>query len=156
MSDLHCGDCGSTNVVGSHQNRSDRDHNMFHAVIGRAYESWPESARFQPSSKDHLYGWLLIEAGHSESAEVESGDRDEIIRAGKAFFTLVGRKVHCVRMFGIPNGVRIAIPKSLAKKAEEKRPFEDIRSKVYEIIEITLGMPIETLKKEAAAEGIAA
>jgi hypothetical protein len=152
VSDTHCGDCGSTNIVGAHQNRSDRDHNMFHAVIQRAYESWPETAKFQPSSKDHLYGWLLIEAGHSESAEVESDDRNEIIRAGRAFFKLVDRSVHCRRMFGTPSGVRISVSKSLAKKAEEKRVFEDVRSKVYEIIESILGVPIETLKREAEKE----
>ncbi len=149
-SDLHCADCGSTRLAGRH--RSDSDHGMFWAVVERAYENWPESAGFQPSSKDHLYGWLLIEARHLESAEVESDDTDTVLAAGKAFFKLAGRKIHCVRMYRMEHGVRIVIPKSLSYRAADKRTFEDVRSKVYEIIEATLGVPIETLKKEAERE----
>jgi hypothetical protein len=133
--------------------RSDADHRMLHAIVSIAYANWPEDYEdFQPLGRDHLYGYLLIAAGwHEPPVEIESRNPDFIREIVMALFPMMKRKIHCIRFAPTAKGVRVLIPKSLDYKTAGKRQFEDVRSKVYEVLESVLGVPIETLKHEAKA-----
>jgi hypothetical protein len=134
------------------QHRSDADHRMLHAIVSLAYANWPEDHSFEPMGRDHLYGWLLIEAGHHEDPIDIESRRPEIVQATiAAIFPAVKRSIHCIQVVPTAKGIRVLIPKSLSYKSTGKRRFEDVRSKVYELIESVLGVPIETLKHEAKA-----
>ena len=144
-----CTHCGSPE-----RHRSDADHKMFHAVIQRVFENWPEhmAEKFKPTDAMHLYGWLLIEVEYMETAEVENKDHDAVVATVKAIYEITKRKIHCLRIFPTEKGYRIAIPKSLSYAEAGKKKYEEVRAKVYELVEVILGVPIATLKREAQKE----
>jgi hypothetical protein len=145
-----CSECG-----GPKQHRSDIDHGMFWAIITRAFKNWPEQHEFCPMDKYELYGWLLIEAEHCVSGLVEDKDTNAIRKSARTFLDLAGESEHPIyymRLVVARNGVKVTIPKSLSYKTAGKRKFEDVRSKIYEIIEVTLNVKIEDLKREARRE----
>ena len=142
-----CRECG-----GPKRQRSDIDHGMFWAVIEKAFQSWPEQHPFCPMDKNELYGWLLIEADYCVSGEIKDRDINAIRKSARVFMDLCGESDHPIYYMSLKptkNGVHVTIPKSLSYKTAGKRRFEDTRSKVYEIIEVTLGVKIEDLKREA-------
>lgn len=146
-----CGDC----PFAPQRQRSRIDHGMFWAIIQRTFESWPERHPFCPDNKDELYGWLLIEVGYSVSGEVHDQDINAIRKSARVFMDLAGESDHPIyymRLKRTARGVRVTIPKSLSYKSAGKRQFEDTRGKVYELIEVTLGVKIEDLKIEARQE----
>jgi hypothetical protein len=135
------------------RHRSDKDHAMHRALIRKAFQNWPEDHRFQPDDEDHLYGWLLIEAGAKACVEVESKDVDVAKAVARGIFEVTKRRIHCMRIFPAGDtGLRICVPDSLAYEEAGKRKFEETRRAVYEIIETTLGVKIETLKRARVAE----
>lgn len=140
-----CSECGAPK-----RHRSDADHRMLHAIVTLAYRNWPEAHAFEPMGRDHLYGWLLIQAGHHElPVDIESR-KPEIVNATlTAIGPIVAKRFHCIDVRPTAKGVRVLFPKSLDYKTAGKRQFEDVRAKVYEIIETVIGTPIETLKREA-------
>jgi hypothetical protein len=132
--------------------RSDADHRMLHAIVSIAYTNWPESHEFEPMGRDHLYGWLLIQAGHHEPPIDIASRKPEIVRETlQAITPIVAKRFHCIKILPMAKGYRVLFPKSLSYKEAGKRQFEDVRSKVYEVIETVLGTDIETLKREAKA-----
>ena len=148
----HCPDCGSVFPDETEPHRSDADHRMFWSIVHRAFENWPEQHQFCPMDANELYGWLLVEAGHCVSGEVEDKDINAIRKSARTFLDLAGESEHPIyymRLVATKKGVKVTIPKSLRYKVVKKRQFEDTRSKVYEIIETVLGVAVETLKREA-------
>lgn len=139
-------------VCGSHLDaRSDPDHRMFWAIMQAAFDNWPEAHPFKPDDRDHLYGWILIEVGHRRCAEVETTDKSIALRVAEAMFEIAADEVHSVRVFGTASGIRVCVPRSLKYEAVGKREFQRVRSAVYEVIEATLGVSIESLKRERSA-----
>jgi hypothetical protein len=134
------------------QHRSDADHRMLHAIVSLAYSNWPEDHSFEPMGRDHLYGWLLIQANHCTAIDIESRRPATIEATIAAIFPAIKRRVHCIEVKPTTKGVRIMISDSLSYKEAGKRKFEDVRSKVYEVIESVLGVPVEQLKREARRE----
>jgi hypothetical protein len=132
--------------------RSDADHRMLHAIVSLAYANWPEAHSFEPMGRDHLYGWLLIQADHCTVVDIESRKPATIEATISAIFPAIKRRVHCIDVQPTAKGVRIRISDSLSYKEAGKRKFEDVRSKVYEIIEAVLGTNVEALKREARQE----
>ena len=142
-----CRECGAPK-----RQRSDIDHGMFWAVVERAFRNWPEAHEFCPMDKYELYGWLLIRVDYCVSGEIHDRDINAIRKSARVFMELCGESDHPIYYMDLKpttNGVRVKIPKSLSYKSAGKRRFEDVRSKVYEIIELTLGVKIEELKREA-------
>ena len=136
--------------------RSDADHGMFWAIVTKACKNWPETHPFKPNGLtdedrvNNLYGWLLVEVGYVDVGDIESHEAHNV-NAGlhTARRVVKGKKLHYWRLIETPTGWQLIVPKSLDYKTAGKRQFEDVRSKVYEIIETVLGTPIETLKREA-------
>jgi len=124
---------------------------MFWAIMQRAFENWPEDHVFRPDSKEHLYGWILIEAGYSECTEVEAKDHAVALAVAKAIYGVTKREIHCMRIFGTSTGVRVCVPQSGDYAHAGKKKFEQMRSAVYEVIEATLGVSIDELKRARVA-----
>lgn len=131
--------------------RSPKDHGLFWAIMERAYDNWPVDHVFQPDSKEHLYGWILIEVGKRECTEVDTNDRDVAKAVAKAIFSVTKREIHCMRIFGTDTGIRVCVPESGDYEHAGKAKFEAMRSAVYEYIETTLGVKIEQLKQARVA-----
>jgi hypothetical protein len=147
MEGPNCTACGQRLI-----HRSDADHRMFWAIMERAFHSWPENHDFCPMDKYELYGWLLIQAEYCVSGEVHDRNINAIRKSARVFIELAGESDHPIYYMDLKptrSGVRVTIPKSLSYKSAGKRRFEDVRSKIYEVIESVLGVPIETLKREA-------
>lgn len=154
MSD-HCPHCGCEIDFAPVSQRSSADHNMFWATVAKACQSWPHSHRFQPtgvSPKDrvnNLYGWLLVEIGYVDTLDIESHE----VHAVDVGFRVARRKkdskIHYWRLTQTETGWQLITPRSTNKLTAGKRQFEDVRSRVYEIIEVTLGVKVEDLKREA-------
>ena len=143
-----CRECGQPML-----HRSDADHRMLHAIVTVAYQNWPENHAFEPMGRDHLYGWLLIQAEHHEPPIDIESRKPEIVNATlTAIGPIVAKRFHCIDVRPTAKGVRVLFPKSLSYKEAGKRKFEDVRSKMYEVIETVLGVPVETLKREARRE----
>lgn len=141
-----CPNCG-----GPMKHRSGADHGMFWAVMQRAFENWPETHPFRPESKEHLYGYILIEVGYSDCTEVETDDKSIAIAVAKAIYGVTKREIHCMRVFGTGTGVRVCVPQSGDYAHAGKKKYEAMRSAVYEVIENTLGVTIEELKRARVA-----
>lgn len=131
--------------------RSSKDHGLFWAIMDRAFDNWPADHPFQPDSKEHLYGWILIEVGYRECTEVETDDKAVAAAVAKAIFGVTKREIHCMRIYGTSAGVRVCVPQSGDYEHAGKKKFEAMRSAVYEYIEITLGVKIEQLKSARVA-----
>lgn len=146
---LACAECGCEVMFASH--RSGADHRMFHAIVSLAYLNWPKRDDvYQPLGRDNLYGWLLVEADYCEPpVEIESRNMEFVSAICARLLSALKDKVHYWRIVETPKGVQVILPKSLSYKTAGKRQFEDTRSAVYEIIETTLGVKIEDLKREA-------
>ena len=135
------------------QHRSDADHRMLHAIVSLAYTNWPETHEFEPMGRDHLYGWLLIKSGwHEPPIDIESRKPEIITSTLAAIGPIVAKRFHCIQVLPTAKGVRVLFPKSLDYKSAGKRQFEDIRSKIYEVIESVLGVSVDQLKREAQKE----
>lgn len=135
--------------------RSDIDHRMFWAIVHRAFENWPEQHAFCATDANELYGWLLVEAEHSVSGEIQDRDINAIRKSARTFLDLAGESEHPIyymRLTPTKKGVKVTIPKSLSYKTAGKRQFQDVRSRVYEIIESVLQTDVQTLKREARRE----
>lgn len=139
-----CEKCGAPD-----RQRGPADHRMLHAIVSLAYANWPETHSFEPMGRDHLYGWLLIQAGHGQAIDIQSRKPEIITATIAAIFPAIKRRIHCIDVQPTAKGVRILISDSLSYKEAGKKKFEDVRSRVYDVIESVLGVPIETLKREA-------
>jgi hypothetical protein len=125
---------------------------MFFSVIARAFDSWPESAKFHPESAEHLRSFLLIKAQHFNKLDVECENPDAMNLEDqlRAIIKAVTDKPPLMHTY--PWGVRIFWPRSISYAAADRKVFNEVSEKVFEIIESILGVPIETLKREAEKE----
>lgn len=142
-----CSQCGSPL-----RHRSDPHHRMFFSVIAKAFDSWPESARFQPVSAEHLRSYLLIKANHFNKLDVECENPDAFALEDQLRGILQAVTDKPPLMHTYSWGVRIFWPKSISYAAADRKVFNEVSEKVFEILEATLGVPIETLKREAQQE----
>jgi hypothetical protein len=126
---------------------------MLHAIVSLAYQNWPEDFdEFQPVGRDHLYGWLLVRAGYIEDPiDIKSRSKAFALSIVGEMIPLLKRRLHYIDISETAQGLRVIVPKSLDYKTAGKKKFEETRSKMYEILEAVLGVPVETLKREAKA-----
>lgn len=134
------------------RHRSASDHGMYWAILQRAFDNWPVTHPFRPTSKDHLHGWLLIESGHAQSVDVETENVDVAKAVAKGIFEVTRREIHAMRIFGLhAGGIRISVPQSMSYEEAGKRKYEQMRADVYEVIETVLGVKVEELKRARVA-----
>lgn len=142
-----CRHCG-----GLLRQRSDAEHNLFFAVVAQAWETWPERVEFQPTSDDHLRGWLLIEVGHSLSADLDGPANITVRNLAtlrhllRSLDTASDTALVAMRLFETKTGVRVVIPKSMKRRVIGKREFEDVANKVFDLIEALTGTSVDEFK----------
>lgn len=142
-----CAHCGSPL-----RHRSDVHHRLFFGVLAKAFDCWPESAKFQPADAEHLRTYLLIKAGHFEKLDLRCDNPDAISLEDqlRAIIKTISDKPPLMHTYAW--GVRIFYPKSISYAAADRKVFNEVSQKVFEILEAQLGVPIEELKKEAERE----
>lgn len=142
-----CDKCGSPV-----RHRSDPHHRLFFSVVAKAFDSWPERATFQPTDAEHLRSYLLVKAGHYDKLDIRCDNPDAFSLEDqlRAILSTVANRPPLLHTY--PWGVRAFWPRSISYAAADRKIFNDVSSKVFEILEATLGVPIETLKREAERE----
>jgi hypothetical protein len=125
---------------------------MLFAVISAAFKSWPEDHAFQPEDPEHLRAYLFVKARHFDAHDIKVKHSDaarlsaQLPAAIKAYS---GGKAPLIHAY--PWGIRLFVPRSIAGHPSSKL-FHAVSSKVYEVIEVTLNIPIEMLKRAAVRE----
>lgn len=127
--------------------RSGEEHNFHFAMIAAAFANWPHSHRFQPMNPEHLRGWLYVEAGFSNSADIV-GPEAITVDVVKATRSIVNPFTY-IRMARTDEGLRITAPRSIKKKELGRKEFREVQDKVAAIIESVVGVPVDRLVKEA-------
>lgn len=126
---------------------------MYWAMMRRAFDNWPKDHRFQPDTVEHLHGWCLIQTKHCRSAEVETKDIEVAKSTARAIYGMANREIHCMRIFDAGEaGIRISIPDAFNSEDAGKAKYEQMRRDVYALIESTLGVRIEDIKRARVAE----
>lgn len=125
--------------------RSDEEHNFHFAMIAAAFANWPHDHRFQPMNPEHLRGWLYVEAGFANSADI-IGPEAITVDVVKATRAIVNPFTY-IRMTRIEDGLRITAPKSVKKKELGKKEFREVQDKVAAIISSVIGVQVEDLVK---------
>jgi len=134
------------------KHRSTKEHRLLFAIIRRAAEQWPHP--LEGGSIDEqaawLRGWLEVEAGHTEQIDIEGAENltVPVVKSAKAF--LRGSTGY-LRMVRIPGGLRIIRPASIKYEEMGKKDFQALADRIYEIIEVEIGVPVAQLKKERDA-----
>lgn len=140
-----CATCGSPL-----RTRSEPHHRLFFSIIARAFENWPEGERFQPADPEHLRSYLLIKAGHFEKLDLKCSNPDAISledQLRSIIKTVSGDKPSMMHSYEW--GVRIFWPRSLSYAAADRKVFNEVSARVFEILETVLGVEIEALKRES-------
>lgn len=129
--------------------RSQPSHNLLFAVIDEAFKVWPDNHPFQPEDKEHLRAYLLVKARHFDKIDIKCKSTDAV-GLGTQINVLIREfsdgKAPLIHAY--PWGVRVFKPRSISYAAADRKVFNAVSETVYEIIETTLGVPIETLKHE--------
>ncbi len=148
----HCPDCGA---VLERKRRSGQHHRFFFSAVSGAFANWPIEHRFLPSSEEHLRAWLLIQAGHCNVIGQSLTAEADIFRVADfterlmtdirkhgsfGFVEVVSRKSLAVRY-----------PKSISYRDLSQTDFQPIASKVFDIIEAEIGVPVDQLVREHEA-----
>jgi len=142
-----CKHCGNPT-----KHRSDPHHRLLFAVIARAFSSWPESERFQPSSPEELRAYLLIKAQHYHKIDLRCENPDAISLEDqiRAVLGAVADRPTIVHTFDW--GIRIYTAKSISYAELGRVEFNAVCERVFDVLSAKLGVEISTLKKEAELE----
>jgi hypothetical protein len=155
-SDLHCGDCGSTNVVdgGKSSRRSLPQLKRYHAMIRAAFHQWPEAhlSEHGIGSEDDLRKHLQMRVGHKEIAVVI----DDIGSMSKAVaMTVATAAFKAAGAYSMPvmhgDKLVIFVPKSVAFHKMAHTDFCKLSDDVEAIIEAEIGVKADQLLREKAA-----
>lgn len=134
------------------KHRSDPEHKLLFAVIRRAAESWPRKLEggTLDAQADYLRGWLEVEAGWSESVDIDGPEHVTVpvVRAARSMMT---GTTGYIRMVQTETGVRVIRPRSINYRQVGKKEFGALAERIYQIIEVELGIKIADLKKQKEA-----
>lgn len=142
-----CEHCG---VISDGKGHSDPARRMFFAVVDKAWDCWPESEKFQPADSYHLRAFLLVKVGHFDKLDLRCENPDATSLEDQlrvVLKTISDGKPTLMHTYEW--GIRIFWPRSVAKRAIEPKLFNEIATRVYELLEVKLGVPIDQLKREA-------
>lgn len=142
--------CVTCGTIIAHPRNYARRAKLF-AFLPAVLNQWPaEKTGFKPLDRDHLRSWLLCEANFCEVDELEftGADPQRMVYQITAFMNRHhGHKY--VHYKETETGIRALIPKSISDAKCSEKDFLQVFNSIVEIVELTLGCSIETLKKEA-------
>lgn len=133
--------------------RSDASHKHFFAVIAEAFRQWPTTAEFQPEDAEHLRSYLLVKARHFDKLDVRCKNSDAIglkTQLDAVIRAFCDGKPPLIHAY--PWGLRIFKPRSISYATADRKVFQAVSEAVFEIIEATLGVKVEDMKREARQE----
>lgn len=137
-----------TLAIEAEKKRSQPHHRKFFATIDAAFNQWPDGDEFQPENADHLRQFLEVSAGHRKfqdfpiTEENASQVADMMVMFAEA---IDGKKVF--PRFG--NGVvRLYWADSVSWSKLGHKQFCDVVKPVFDIIENTIGVPVDQLTRE--------
>lgn len=122
-------------------------------MIAEAFKQWPENAEFQPEDAEHLRAYLLVKAKHFDKLDVRCRNADAIslkTQLDAVIRAFCDGKPPLIHAYSW--GLRIFKPRSISYRTADRKVFNAVSEKVFEIIENVLGVRIEDLKREAQRE----
>lgn len=143
--------------------RSLPDHKRLFSLISKAYEHWPETSEFRPSSAEHLRAYLACRAGHYDSTPIFV-ENIELFPEEKrdVAFKLVALAVEAAVKAALAEGsyaftrvhgdaIAVFRPKSISWSTLDQKAFGPIREAIEAEIENALGVKVDQLLREEAA-----
>lgn len=153
MSVTYCIECGAVFA----NNRSLPDHRRLFGIIKKALPHWPHGD-FTPRDEEQLRAFLLLKAGHTnvafvpaEGIEVDPEVNGAFVKTVKATSAAMAGKGGYVEIQPRSDGANIITPRSIKFLAVSQKDFNPLRDAVVDIIESSLGVPVEQLLRERAA-----
>jgi hypothetical protein len=143
-----CGDCPY-----KPQQRSQAAHNHLFAIITAAEKLWPADHPFQPEDAEHLRSYLLVKARHFDKLDVKCKNADAIglrMQLDAIIRAFCDGKPPLMHSYSW--GIRIFKPRSISYAAADRKVFNAVSETVFEILEVTLGVKIEDLRRDAHME----
>jgi len=143
--------------------RSSQDHRRLFALIQKAFEHWPETNEFRPSSAEHLRAYLQCKAGHYECTPVFVDDIHLFPEEKRGIaFKLVSLAVEAAVAAALAEGsyaftrvhgdaIAVFRPKSISWASLDQRAFAPIREAIEHEIEQVIGVKADALMREEAA-----
>ncbi len=131
--------------------RSYERHKVLFALLKPALYYWPESETFQPNDTEHLRARLLVQVGWRDSEDLHiSGAGNSRKRTMDLTLAFLNRKrpkppVHWEQL---ADGIRVFWPRSVSYNKCTEDQFKKILNKVTEVIENTIGVPVEQMRRE--------
>lgn len=150
----HCQECGA---LLAHP-RSVPDHRRFFGLITKAFHHWPEG-EFIPANAEQLRAYLLVKAGHTDTAFIPAPEGCAENPAVMSLFrysvegtarAMAGKAGYFELRVSV-GGVEIITPRSIDFRTVSRREFGPIRDSVEGLVERALGVPCEQLLREEAA-----
>jgi len=154
-----CPSCGTVLTKG----RSGPDHRRLFGIIAKAYENWPETHEFQPTSAEQLRAWLQCRAGHHECTPIFV-ENIQLFPEDKrdVAFKLVSLAVEAAVKAALAEGsyaftrvhgdaIAVFRPRSISWSAMDQKEFGPLRDAIQEEIESALGVTCEQLLRAEAA-----
>ena len=128
--------------------RSNPAHRMFFGIIAVAFDQWPETAKFRPTSAEHLRAYVLIKAGHYNSIDVPARNPEVAAAILLQLIEAVKADDKFPILWQYADFVRVYTPKSVAYSEVAQADFSKISEAVYTEIEKVLGVPIAELRRQ--------
>ena len=142
--------------------RSLPDHRRLFSVFAKAYDQWPESHAFQPSSAEQLRAFILVEVGYAETTPIfadldcfPEGERSKALKlvslaVEAAITAAVGQGSYAFARV-TKDAVNVSRPRSMSFAQLGQREFGPLRDAVEDYLEATLKVTVEQLLREQAA-----
>lgn len=136
--------------------RSGKSHRFLFAAIAAAYQNWPESHNFRPTSAEHLRAWLFAHPAVEFCGTVEANPGN--VRKIRAL--ALALRNEGLRLFfdATPGGdilLRVPRTSSFVSSGGPKRgEFNGLVDRVLAAIEQETGITQDDLRREAAAANV--
>lgn len=142
----HCPECGWMPDAKKRKPRSVPQNRRYFALLRAAFNHWPESHRFQPSSEEHLRAWLQAKAGHRTVTTIDMASMSKA-QAAKATQVAIAAATSFVFCHAVGEQLHIVQSASIAF---DKLPHLDacaLFDSVADIIEIETGIRVDDMLK---------
>ncbi|MBI1202657.1 MAG: hypothetical protein GC182_09120 [Rhodopseudomonas sp.] len=125
--------------------RSDKTHNQFFAVVHEAWHNWPEYHPDQFGSDRALRKFALIRTGHYDQFTTIFGDSKEAAR----FIARLIEDEGYIESSIVGQVAVIRMAKTQKVLSMPRKPFQIVKQDVFDFLSAIIGVDVTTLSKEA-------
>lgn len=129
------------------EERSQRSHNHFFAVIAEMFDNLPEDRADQFIDAEHLRKYALIKCGYSNVSEIVCSSEAEAERVA-AFIRPMDRYAVVTNNMRV---VRVFTARSQKRNAMDRREFQESKDKVLDYIAGLIGVDRGAVPQQRAA-----